>query len=150
MTPLVLKLTWADQKLPRLPSRDNSTARGPTLDWSPGRELCLQFVVGPPCKIQFPAKQARGQLLWSQVAQHGPTMTIVTSHKGFGKSNSIKFILSHDQVWSHFARLRYLALVVLVVSSQSVLPRLNPREETEAQRIALFVWCFSALWSGRC
>lgn len=70
MTPLVLKLTWADQKLP---SRDNSTARGPTLDWSPGRELCLQFVVGSPCKIQFPAKQARGQLLWSQVAQHGPT-----------------------------------------------------------------------------
>lgn len=43
------------------------------------------------------------------------------------------------------SRLRYLALVVLVVSSQSVLPRLNPREETEAQRIALFV-CRAALY----
>eukprot|EP00435_Cladocopium_sp_Y103_P070987 s205_g36.t1 len=43
------------------------------------------------------------------------------------------------------SRLRYLVLVVLVVSSQSVLPRLNPREETEAQRIALFV-CRAALY----
>lgn len=57
-----------------------------------------------------------------------------------------------NMLWARLARysflrsrLLYLFLVVLVVSSQSVLPRLNPREETEAQRIALFV-CRAALY----
>lgn len=55
-------------------------------------------------------------------------------------------------LWAHLARygflrsrLAYLFLVVLVVVSQSILPRLNPGDETPAQRIALFV-CRVALY----
>eukprot|EP00438_Fugacium_kawagutii_P029292 Skav207991 [mRNA] locus=scaffold1203:65551:77375:+ [translate_table: standard] len=55
-------------------------------------------------------------------------------------------------LWAHLARygflrsrLAYLLLVVLVVVSQSILPRLNPGEETPEQRIALFV-CRVALY----
>eukprot|EP00434_Breviolum_minutum_P002803 symbB.v1.2.002464.t1/scaffold99.1/size346285/20 len=55
-------------------------------------------------------------------------------------------------LWTRLARYRflrsrllYLFLVVLVVVSQSILPRLNPREETTAQRIVLFV-CRVALY----